>query len=312
MDIYSVLEVSYMRHAIIMNKSYILMIVAGLLWGTTGTAEHFAPSGANPLLIGFFRIFFAGLFLLLADMPRNGIGIFKGPWPWKPCLGSAVGMGFYQLFFFAALPRTGVAVGTMVAMGSAPVMAGIIGYIFFSERPTTRWLIATALAIGGCCFLAIPSGNHDMNTSGIILALMAGLCWAVAGSSMKKLPPSRSPLEKAAIMLILGSVIISPVLVFGDIPLIFSMRGTAVILHLSLMATAIPYTLFAMGIGSVPLSTAYTLSLVEPLTASCLGILLLREALTMRTSIGIIMIFAGLVTLSIKRETSAQAFSKTI
>ncbi len=282
------------------QTGYLLISSAAVLWGTTGTAQFFAPSGTDPLALGFLRILFGGLFLLLLDLPKNGFRVLKGPWPWKATLGSAFGMGLYQLFFFAALLKTGVAVGTMITIGSAPIVAGIIGRMVFQERLTPKWLLATTLAVGGCCMLSLPSGVFRVELSGVLLALCAGISWAVAGSSIKLLTSSRSPVEKAAIMLLLGSLIISPVIFFRDFSWVLSLRGTSVVLHLSLMATALPYALFATGIPHVPVSTAYTLALAEPLTASCLGIFLLGEELTATDLTGIVLIFAGLVILSLK------------
>jgi DME family drug/metabolite transporter len=192
----------------------------------------------------------------------------------------------------------------MITIGSAPIIAGIIGRIFFSEKLSGKWLIATILAVGGCCILSIPSGDLKMDITGVIFALGAGISWAVAGSSMKMFPPSRTPVEKAAVMLLLGSLIISPVLLFGDLSWALSLRGAGVVFHLSLMATALPYALFAMGIPFIPVSTAYTLTLAEPLTASCLGLFLLGEELTSTALMGIILIFSGLVILSLKGKTN--------
>ena len=50
----------------------------------------------------------------------------------------------YQATFFAAVDDTGVAVGTVVAIGSAPVFTGLLARTFASERLTcataSRWL----------------------------------------------------------------------------------------------------------------------------------------------------------------------------
>ena len=209
-------------------------------------------------------------------------------------------MGLYQVFFFAALLKTGVAVGTMITIGSAPIIAGILGKVLFHEQIDRKWYLATILAVTGCALLALPSGEIGIEFTGVLLALGAGFSWAIAGSSMKMLPDSRSSIEKAAMMLLLGSVIISPVLLFRDLSWFFSQGGALVVSHLSLMATALPYVLFALGITMIKISTAYTLTLSEPLTASCLGIFLLGEDVTGPVLAGIMLIFTGLLILSIR------------
>jgi DME family drug/metabolite transporter len=71
-----------------------------------------------------------------------------------------------------------------------------------------------------------------------------------------------------------------------------------VILHLGILATAASYLLFARGLKSVKVGTAATLSLAEPLTASLLGVVVLGERLATVQITGILLIFSGIVLLS--------------
>ena len=43
---------------------------------------------------------------------------------------AALGIAGYQPFFFGGVSKTGVALGTIVAIGSAPVWAGVLGVVF--------------------------------------------------------------------------------------------------------------------------------------------------------------------------------------
>jgi drug/metabolite transporter, DME family len=70
-----------------------------------------------------------------------------------------------------------------------------------------------------------------------------------------------------------------------------------VILHLGPIATAAARVLFARGLALIPVATAVTLSLAEPLTAALLGVVVLGERLTVPALTGIGLIFAGLVCL---------------
>jgi DME family drug/metabolite transporter len=287
------------------NTGYLAVMAAAILWGTTGTAQAFAPLRTDPLTLGFFRIASGGLFLLLIDLPKHGLQTITKPWPVLGALGSALGMGFYQVFFFAALLKTGVAVGTMITIGSAPIIASLWGYLLFREKLTYRWVVATVLAIGGCLLLSIPSDSLNIDPAGVAMALLAGVCWATAGSFMKKMPPNRSPLEKTAIMLLVGSLLITPLVVTRDLSWSLTPRGMSVILYIGILATALPYCIFARGIQRVPVAIAYTITLLEPATAAFLGIVLLGEKLTFLAFSGMLLIFAGLAVLSGKRRRKA-------
>ena len=103
--------------------------LAGFLAAFLGTALAFAPPGVQPAAVGAVRIALGGLALLvlaaLRGELRSGVG-----WPPLATTTAAVGIAAYQPFFFAGVARTGVALGTIVAIGSTPVWAGAIGFLF--------------------------------------------------------------------------------------------------------------------------------------------------------------------------------------
>ena len=102
-----------------------------------------------------------------------------------------------------------------------------------------------------------------------------------------------------AVVFCLGAVLLSPLLFAADLAWLGQPRGLAVALHLGLIATAAAYALFARGLRAVPVATAVTLSLAEPLTAGALGVVLLGERLTGPAVLGIGLLFGGLALLSL-------------
>jgi len=101
-----------------------------------------------------------------------------------------------------------------------------------------------------------------------------------------------------AVVFCLGALLLAPVLFLADLSWLAQPRGLAVALHLGLVATAAAYTLFARGLSAVPVASAVTLSLAEPLTAGALGVVLLGEQLAPSALLGMGLIFGGLILLS--------------
>ncbi len=124
------------------------MLAAAVLWGTTGTSQGLAPAGVESTTIGAVRLTVGGLALLTLATVR---GSFRGAghWPLLATFVSALFVAGYQLCVFAGVALTGVAAGTMVAIGSAPVAAGVLGHLVRRERVGGRWMAATLLAVGG-------------------------------------------------------------------------------------------------------------------------------------------------------------------
>src|SRR5256712_1866593 len=126
---------------------------AAVLWGTTGTARALGPVGAAPLAVGAARIAVGGTALVAIALAR---GSLLRPWPPLPAALSAIAVAVYQLTFFEGVARAGVAVGTIVAIGSAPAFAGLLAWWALGERPGARWLVATPGAGVGIAPPPIP------------------------------------------------------------------------------------------------------------------------------------------------------------
>ncbi len=280
-----------------MIRGAFMVILAGILWGASGTLQAFSPSGTSPLVLGEIRITLGGLFLVAFVLFREGPSAFGGKWPWSGVCMAAVGMACYQLCFFAAILRTGVAVGTMVAIGSSPVMGGLLARALLGEALTMRWVCATAVAVAGCSMLSL-GGAVKMDWLGIALALGAGTSYGFLGLGMKKVQMTRSPLATIAFCMSAGALIASPLYLFAPVRWMIEPHGAAIALVLGFFSTAIPYGLYSSALAMIPVSTACTLTLAEPLTASVFGVFLLGETLAPVSMAGIALVLSGLVILS--------------
>jgi drug/metabolite transporter, DME family len=278
------------------NQGYWLVLVAACLWGTNGTAQALAPPEAQPIIIGTLRIALGGLTLLLFAVLRGNLRDGKR-WPRWPTLFGALSMAAYQLFFFAGVARTGVAIGTIVGIGSTPILAGPIGYFVRGERPSRRWVIATILGVIGCSFLIAAGEQIHVDPVGIFMAICAGGSYAVFTTMSKGLIEEHEPEAVMAVTFCIGALFVLPLLFTADLSWLRQPSGALVILHLGVITAAVAYTLFARGLKLIPVATAASLTLAEPLTAGLLGVFFLHEPLTIAAVFGIFLIFTGLVAL---------------
>lgn len=277
-------------------NGYWLIIGAAILWGTTGTSQAFTPVGFDPKVIGALRLLIGGLALLPLAIKRKELGRYRD-WNILPVLLAAAFTASYQLCFFSAVAKTGVAVGTIIGIGSAPIAGGLLGLIFRGENPGKRWFLATILAIFGCTLLSFSGGNVTIDPIGILLALAAGFSYAAYTLMIKGLLEKHPPIGTMAIVVCVGAAFLSPGLINIDSNWLLQPRSILIILYLGLATMALSYILFAKGLQSVPVATAVTLSLAEPMTAAVLGIIVLGEQLNTQAFFGIGLIFTGLVVL---------------
>ena len=282
------------------------VLLAAAFWGTTGTARALGPQVAPPA-VGAAKLLVGSAALLLVALLGQG---------WRPLarlltqaslrgwgLLAALATAIYQATFFSAVARTGVVLGTVVAIGTAPVFNGLLAHWLSAERLTLRWMAATAMAVIGAVILLYPGEADSIDALGIGLALAAGLTYGLYTNAAKRLlTRGVGIVPLLAGTLGVGAILLLPTLFGGSTPALFKPAGLIMIGWLGLATTAVAYLLYVRGLQSLPAATVGTLGLAEPLTATLLGILLLSERPTPRAAFGAALVLAGLLILTVQRH----------
>ncbi|QEC46561.1 EamA family transporter [Baekduia soli] len=281
------------------------VLLAALCFGTTGTAQALGPD-ASAVTVGAARIAVGAVLLLLV---RRAVAREPAArWARGPAAVAALGVAGYQLCFFAAVKDTGVAVGTVVALGSAPALAGAGGWLLDRRPPGRAWLAATTLACAGVALLALAGGGSQVSAPGVALAVGAGASYALFTLAAKRLLDAGHAVESVmACAFGWGAVLLVPVLVLGDLSWVASAGGAAMALWLGAIPTAVAYLLFARGLRHLPASEVATLTLGEPVTAAVLGAVVLGERPGALAVAGILVILGGLAVLALPRARTAPA-----
>lgn len=284
----------------------LLVLLAAVCFGTTGTAQALAPGGASPAAVGAVRIVLGGLLLaLLAAGLRSGAHGHR--WTGRHAAAVAVGalgVACYQPAFFTGVERTGVAVGTLVALGSAPVITGVLEWLVLRRRPSRRWAVATLLAATGVAVLALGAApGARLEVGGLLAAVGAGASYAVYTLASKRLLSLGWPPEQVIGALFgVAAVLLLPVLLASGTAWLGTPRGAAVAVFLAVVPTALAYVLFARGLRRLPAAETATLTLAEPVTAGALGLLLLGEPATWTFAAGALVLVAGLLVLALPKR----------
>jgi DME family drug/metabolite transporter len=278
------------------------VLLSAVCFGTTGTAQALGPDGISPLDVGAARVLIGGSLLVLVAA-AIGRGVPRARMPAGLVIVSAAGVAAYQLAFFAAVEDTGVAVGTIVALGSAPALTGALEWIVTGRRPHAVWGAATALASAGVALLVLAGGGATgVSAPGVGLAVIAGAGYATYTLTAKRMLGDGHPPERVmAAAFGLAAVLLLPVLAIGDPGPLASTGGVALALFLGIVPTALAYVLFARGLRRLSAAETSTLTLAEPLTAALLGTLVLGEAATVLSGLGAGLVLAGFLVLAVPR-----------
>jgi DME family drug/metabolite transporter len=280
------------------------VLLGAAAWGSTGTAAHLAPAGASSESIGAARIALGGLLLLAfaVSTPGRRLDIRRllaaGRRARTTLVLAAVAVGGYQLCFFTAVRMTGVAIGTVVAIGSAPVFTGALSRLAGGPRLDIRWMAATAAAVAGCVVLVTGGQAGGVSAGGVGLALAAGCCYAIYAVAASRLIRGGNS-ETAVMGLLFGAaaLLLAPVLAAGSPGWLLTGRGLAVTAYLGVVTTALAYLLYGRGLRTVSAPVAVTLGLAEPVVAAILGLVVLGERLTITDFVGLALVGLALATL---------------
>ena len=279
------------------------ILLAAVLFGTTGTAQAVGPD-IDPLAVGASRIAVGGALLGLVALAaaasgrermRTGGGL-------REVLLAGACVAVYQATFFAAVADTGVAVGTVVAIGSGPAFAGLFARTFAGERLTLRWATATGLACAGVVLLVFGGGaGGSVSVPGVGLALISGAGYAgYAVASKRMLDAGGAPEAVMAAVFGVGALLMLPLLAIVPAGGIATPGGLTLILYLGAVPTALAYVLFARGLERTGASETATLTLAEPLTAAALGVIALGERPGLAAAAGAAMVLGGLAVLALR------------
>ena len=257
--------------------------IAGIAWGTGGPtgALLFEYAGLGSTAVSFWRLTAAALWLALARLVlrRGPVRRLFAASPLR-YVGSGLGLAVCQLGYFAAIPRVGVAIATVIALGAGP--------FFIALGARERITVALLVAVVGLFFLV--SGDGSASIPGIIFALLSGAGYALTTLLNRNEP---DPLSAAYIGFVAGAVFLLPLAITdGVVP---TAVGWPLIAYFGLVPTALAYSLFYVSLRTLRASTAAVIALIEPVVAASLGVLLLHERLGAVSVAGGVVLLAAVV-----------------
>jgi len=285
----------------------LVVLAAGLLWGTVGPAEILAHSQAGPVAVGGARILSGGLVLAVITLIGNPAAFRALPRDaWPSLLAASAATATFQGTFLTSAARTGAAVATAVTFGIAPVSTGLCERITLGTRLPRRWAAGTVCAVAGCALISAPhgagpAGQAHADIYGIACGVLAGGCFGVYTVSAKRLIRGNvNMLAAVPVTLLIGGAALAPWTVPGLAGL-SAPRSLALVAWLGPVTVALAYWLYVAGLRRLTAATAATLSLAEPLVATALGIGILRERLSPSIAAGTLLLLGGLVLVLVPR-----------
>jgi DME family drug/metabolite transporter len=259
-------------------------------------------AGAARLLVGA-----ATLCVLAAGRSRPG-------WSrhWRTSLFGGAMVAMYQLTFFYATRHAGVAVATVCTIASGPVFAGLIDAARAARDPlrtatiTRAWWTGTLASIVGVVLLVSPWSATGIAVGGVVAAVASGLGYALYATAAKtQMENGLDAAGSMAALFSVSAVLTLPLLFVEPMGWLRSVRGGALLVHRGVITVGVAYTLYGRGLRRLPTPTVVTLTLIEPITAAVLSVVVLHESLSAPRSLGIGIVLAGLLVATRRARSPA-------
>lgn len=267
-----------------------------ILWGTVGPVVKLFPEGTEfqySLIRNLSGTTALWLFVLLSKNKKR-----YSKQDIVPILVAGTGAALFFPLFILAFQLTGVGVASVVSIGVAPIFVGLIAWIALKQPPGKQWAMGTLIAVTGVVALNWPSGNNTVNVLGIGFALAAAFGYSMQATGMGMISKRHTPFQCVAPMFTIGTLFQAPLSYGKDFTFLQDPVLLMGALYGGIVTVALAYAVFIYGIARIGAATAVTVGLMEPLTASILGVLLLSEKISPVGILGSALILIGLVVVS--------------
>lgn len=270
-----------------------LVLLAAMLWGTTGTAQALASGSLPAVWFGALRLLVAALFFAVyARLDRSPVAAVRPPL--APVLAAGLCMAVYNLAFFAGVRLTGVALGTAVALGSGPVWAGLLQALWTRRWPAPVWWLGTAVAVTGGMLMSLGgAAGLQVDPLGLGLCLLSGLSWGLYSllnaELLRHMPAGRVTLWAFT----LAAVLALPLAVWDSGWPALQAADFLAVLYVGVLTAGVAYLLFSHALRHISAATGVTLALAEPVVAFVLAVLVVGEQPGAWAALGLLLVLAG-------------------
>ena len=283
------------------NMSTAFVVFAALCWGLSGgIGGILMADGWDAFVVSFYRGAIGLLFVLvwLALRPRGSGLANRRLWFWSAIAGVGVAGNFS--FYFVSISEGSVAVAATL-MYCAPVFVYLVSFTLKLEKPTLfKWGAIAMVMLGVVLLTGIYEvGAGEVTPIAAGAGLLSGLSYAVFIFGFKYAAPHGSP---QAILVIAFAVLAAILIGLGDADQAVAVLSTSswpLFVILGVLGAGLSFISYIIGLNRTAPAVASIVAMVEPVTASLFGVVILNESLGGMQVFGMALILVTVTALSV-------------
>ncbi|MCA0147220.1 DMT family transporter [Rossellomorea vietnamensis] len=281
-----------------------LVIVAAICWGISGgIADILMNKGWDPIVISLYRgaVGFICFFVWFLLRFKQNRGISTRIWIWSLLAGVGVAGNF--TFYFLSIQASSVAIAATL-MYTAPVFVLLISFLLRIERSTWfKWSCITGVLLGIILLTgAYNTESISVSLVGMAAGLAAGLSYALFIFGFKNASSHGKPRTTLSIAFFSFCFILFLFTDKGESAAVLASKDLGLFLLLGLLGAGLSFLVYVIGIRKTTPANASMVAMVEPVTASLFGVLVIGDHLNLIQVLGMAVILVTITVLSVKQS----------
>ena len=286
------------------SRSSVLVALAALCWGLAGgIAGLLMADGWDAFVVAFYRGAIGLLFVLTWLLVRplhSGLGN-RRLWFWSVIAGLGVAGNF--TFYFVSISEGSVAVAATL-MYCAPVFVYLVSFALGLETPSLRKFIAIAVVMFGIVLLTriYDTDAASITPLAIGTGLLAGLSYALFIFGFKFAAAHGSPQATLSIALVVLVILLLGPASAGDALAVLAAPTLPLFVLLGVLGAGLSFIIYVIGLRNAAPTVVSIVAMVEPVTASLFGVVVLGESLGGLQLLGMLLILGTATALSMRTK----------
>ena len=294
------------------RTSMAAMLTATAVWMTIPILVKIALRSFDPILISTTRLSMAVIVLVALHRARGGrIRDLTTISAWHLVGGIALGVNY--LLFSVGMSLTTASAGAVVIQVQIVTLVLLARWVLQERLSIVKLIAITCVMAAGALVLAAPATVNGLMSrtylSGNLVMLVAGIGFGIYGLASRALAGSpslrrRTTLQVAIPILFIASVINLLLLPFARWPNSISAETTVALLFLSVIGTALNYTLMTVAFRRLSAAIAGTMTALTPPGVLVLAAVALDEPVPVSILAAAAIVTASLIALVIDERRS--------
>ncbi len=281
-----------------------LILLSGILWGTTGVfMTYLREAGFDPLQIVFLRSSLStvllGLFLLITDRSKLKFKL-KDTWIF-------VGTGIVSLMVFTICNQIAIKYCSLsiasALLYTSPAFIMIFSAFLFKEKLTGRKITAIIVTILGCFLVSgLLTPGASVSTIGVVAGIISGLCYGLYSIFGRYGVERYDTMTVTFYTFLLVTITTLPLANIAEIPEIVSAAEPSIIplmIVFGPVTCLAPYLAYTAGLKGTEPGTAGILATLEPVVSTVLSIIIFHEIMNWQKVLGIVMILGSVLIVNL-------------